>query len=176
MRRYELRNTNGIESLKQADVPTPKPGPGQVLVRVRAVSLNYRDLLVVSGMYPGTLPLPLVPASDGAGEVVEVGPGVHRWNVGDRVAGTFFEAWGSGRLTEREMATARGGSTQGMLAEYVSSSAEAFVRIPDHLSFDEAATLPCAAVTAWHALFEIDPLRPGETVLVLGTEIGRAHV
>jgi NADPH:quinone reductase-like Zn-dependent oxidoreductase len=169
MRRYELREANGIESLRAADAPTPKPGAGQALVRVRAVSLNYRDLLVVSGMYPGALPFPLVPTSDGAGEIVEVGPGVQRWKVGDRVAGTFFEGWGSGRLTEREMATARGGSMQGMLAEYVSSSADGLVRIPDHLSFEDAATLPCAALTAWHALFEVDPLRPGETVLVLGT-------
>jgi NADPH:quinone reductase-like Zn-dependent oxidoreductase len=169
MKRYELRETKGIESLKAADAPTPKPGPGQALVRVRAVSLNYRDLLVVSGMYPGPLPLPMVPTSDGAGEIVEVGPGVDGWKVGDRVAGAFFEAWGSGRLTEREMATARGGSAQGMLAEYVSSSADGLVRIPDHLSFEEAATLPCAALTVWHALFEVEPLRPGETVLVLGT-------
>jgi NADPH:quinone reductase-like Zn-dependent oxidoreductase len=169
MKRYELRDAKGVDSLKAAEAPTPKAAPGQALVRVRAVSLNYRDLLVVSGMYPGPLPLPLVPTSDGAGEIVEVGPGVERLKVGDRVAGTFFEGWGSGRLTEREMATARGGSTQGMLAEYVSSSADGLVRIPDHLSFDDAATLPCAAVTAWHALFEVDPLRPGETVLVLGT-------
>jgi NADPH:quinone reductase-like Zn-dependent oxidoreductase len=169
MKRYELRTTNGVESLKVADAPTPSPGPGQALVRVRAVSLNYRDLLVVSGMYPGGLPLPLVPTSDGAGEVAAVGPGVDRVKVGDRVAGTFFEGWGAGRLTEREMATARGGAAQGMLAEYVSSNAEGLVRIPEHLSFDDAATLPCAALTAWHALFEVDPLRPGETVLVLGT-------
>ena len=169
MKRWELRETNGVESLRAADAPPPKVGPGQVLVRVRAVSLNYRDLLVVSGMYPGPLPLPLVPTSDGAGEVVEVGPGVDRWKAGDRVVATFFEGWGAGRLTEREMATARGGSTQGMLAEYVSSSADGLVRIPDALSFEDAATLPCAALTAWHALFEVDPLRPGETVLVLGT-------
>jgi NADPH:quinone reductase-like Zn-dependent oxidoreductase len=169
MKRYELRTTNGVESLTMADAPTPSPGPGQALVRVRAVSLNYRDLLVVSGMYPGSLPLPLVPTSDGAGEVAAVGPGVDRVKVGDRVAGAFFEGWAAGRLTEREMATARGGAAQGMLAEYVSSSAEGLVRIPEHLSFDDAATLPCAALTAWHALFEVDPLRPGETVLVLGT-------
>jgi NADPH:quinone reductase-like Zn-dependent oxidoreductase len=169
MKKYELRPTDGIEGLKAADAPIASPGPGQALVRVHAVSLNYRDLLVISGMYPGSLPLPLVPTSDGAGEVTAVGPGVDRVKVGDRVAGTFFEGWASGRLTERDMATARGGATQGMLAEYVLSSADALVRIPDHLSFDEAATLPCAAVTAWHALFEVDPLRPGETVLVLGT-------
>ncbi len=169
MKRYELRTTKGVESLKAADAPMPSPGPGQALVRVHAISLNYRDLLVLSGMYPGSLPLPLVPTSDGAGQVTAVGPGVDRVKVGDRVAGTFFEGWASGRLTERDMATARGGATQGMLAEYVLSSADALVRIPDHLSFDEAATLPCAAVTAWHALFEVDPLRPGETVLVLGT-------
>ncbi len=169
MKRYELRTTKGVEGLKAADAPIASPGPGQALVRVRAVSLNYRDLLVVSGMYPGSLPLPLVPTSDGAGEVTAIGAGVDRVKVGDRVAGTFFEGWASGRLTERDMATARGGATQGMLAEYVLSREDALVRIPDHLSFDEAATLPCAAVTAWHALFEVDPLRPGETVLVLGT-------
>ncbi|MBI2963926.1 MAG: NAD(P)-dependent alcohol dehydrogenase [Deltaproteobacteria bacterium] len=169
MKRYELRGMNGVESLQVADAPMPTPGPGEALVRVHAVSLNYRDLLVVSGMYPGSPPLPLVPTSDGAGEVAAVGPGVDRVKVGDRVAGTFFESWVSGRLTERDMATARGGATQGMLAEYVVSHADALVRVPDHLSFGDAATLPCAAVTAWHALFEVAPLRPGETVLVLGT-------
>src|SRR5262245_42556463 len=169
MKRYELRTATGVEDLKVADAPIANPGAGQVLVRVHAVSLNYRDLLVISGMYPGNLPLPLVPTSDGAGQVTAVGPGVDRVKVGDRVAGAFFEGWVSGRLTEREMATARGGATQGMLAEYVLSTADGLVRIPEHLSFEEAATLPCAAVTAWHALFEVDPLRPGETVLVLGT-------
>jgi NADPH:quinone reductase-like Zn-dependent oxidoreductase len=169
MKRYELRTTKGVEGLKAADAPMASPGAGQALVRVHAVALNYRDLLVISGMYPGSLPLPLVPTSDGAGEVTAVGPGVDRVKIGDRVAGTFFEGWASGRLTEPDMATARGGATQGMLAEYVLSSAGALVGIPDHLSFEEAATLPCAAVTAWHALFEVDPLRPGETVLVLGT-------
>jgi NADPH:quinone reductase-like Zn-dependent oxidoreductase len=169
MKRYELRATKGIEGLAMAEAPAPTPAAGQALVRVRAVSLNYRDLLVASGMYPGGVPLPLVPISDGAGEVAAVGPGVGRVKPGDRVAGTFFEAWLSGRLTPREMATARGGSTQGMLSEYVLSTEDALVRIPDHLSFEEAATLPCAALTAWHALFEIDPLLPGETVLVLGT-------
>ena len=170
MKRYELHDTNGIESLKVVEAAAPKPGPGQVLVRVRAVSLNYRDLLVVSGMYArGAMPLPMVPTSDGAGEVAEVGSGVDGLRVGDRVAGTFFAGWVSGQLTEREMATARGGATQGMMSEYVLSGPEALVRIPGHLSFEDAATLPCAALTAWHALFEVDPVRPGETVLVLGT-------
>lgn len=170
MKRYELHDTKGIESLRPAEVTTPKPGPGQVLVRVRAVSLNYRDLLVVSGLYArGSVPVPMVPTSDGAGEVAEVGPGVEGLEPGDRVAGTFFADWVSGRLTEREMATARGGATLGMLSEYVVSAPEGLVRVPDHLSFEDAATLPCAALTAWHALFEVDPLRPGETVLVLGT-------
>lgn len=170
MKRYELCDMNGIDSLKCVDAATPKPGAGQVLVRIRAVSLNYRDLLVVSGRYArGAPPLPLVPTSDAAGEVVEVGAGVEGLRAGHRVAGTFFADWVSGRLTEREMATARGGATQGMLSEYVLSGPEGLVPIPDHLSFEEAATLPCAALTAWHALFEVDPLRPGETVLVLGT-------
>ncbi len=169
MKRYELREAKGIASLKIADAEAPTPRAGEALVRVRAVSLNFRDLLVVSGMYPGGVPVPLVPISDGAGEVTAVGAGVTRVKVGDRVAGTFFEGWPSGRLTEADLATARGGSVQGMLAEYVASSESALVKIPDHLSYEEAATLPCAAVTAWHALFEIDPLRPGETVLVQGT-------
>jgi NADPH:quinone reductase-like Zn-dependent oxidoreductase len=169
MKRYEIRTPGGIESLELAEAPPPAPGAGEILVRVHAVSLNYRDLLVVSGMYPGKLSLPLVPTSDGAGEVTAVGAGVTRWKVGDRVASTFFEGWPSGRMTPDDLETARGGATQGMLAESVVSSTDAVVRIPDHLSYEEAATLPCAAVTAWNALFEIDPLRPGETVLVQGT-------
>ena len=169
MKRYEVRETKGIENLKIAEAPTPSAGPGEVVVRVRAVSLNYRDLLVVSGMYPGGTPRPLVPTSDGAGEITAVGEGVRGFKVGDRVAGTFFESWSAGRLTDADLATARGGSVQGMLAEYVVSRQGGVVRIPDHLSFEEAATLPCAAVTVWHALYEIEPLRPGETVLVQGT-------
>ena len=169
MKRYELRETKGSKSLKVAEALVPEPGPGEALVRVRAASLNYRDLLVVGGMYPGALPVPLVPTSDGAGEVTAVGPGVTRVKVGDRVAGTFFESWIAGRLTDADMGSARGGATQGMLSEYVVSREDAVVRVPDQLSYEEASTLPCAAVTAWHAMFEIDPLRPGETVLVQGT-------
>jgi NADPH:quinone reductase-like Zn-dependent oxidoreductase len=155
--------------LKRAEAPTPAAGPRDVLVRVRAVSLNYRDLLVVSGTYPGKLPLPLVPTSDGAGEIAAVGNGVTRWKVGDRVAGTFFEGWQSGRMAPADLETARGGAIQGMLAEHVVSRPDALVAIPEQLSYEEAATLPCAAVTSWNALFEVDPLRPGETVLVQGT-------
>jgi NADPH:quinone reductase-like Zn-dependent oxidoreductase len=169
MKRYEIRGSEGIDGLKRAEAPTPATGPGEVLVRVRAVSLNYRDLLVVSGMYPGKLPQPLVPTSDGAGEIAGVGSGVKRWKVGDRVAGTFFEGWQSGRMTPADLETARGGATQGMLSEYVVSRPDALVAIPEPLSYEEAATLPCAAVTSWNALFEVDPLRPGETVLVQGT-------
>ncbi len=170
MRRYEIPNPTGIESLRIVEQPTPKPGLGEVLVRMRAASLNYRDLMVVSGKSArGTMPLPLVPLSDGAGEIVEVGSGVHGLAVGDRVAGAFFQSWVAGQMTERAMATARGGSAPGVLTEYLVSTVDGLVRIPDHLSYEDAATLPCAALTAWNALYEVDPLRPGETVLVLGT-------
>ena len=114
MKRWELRKTKSIAGLQIAEAPVPVPRPGEALVRVRAVSLNYRDLLVITGMYPGSLPLPLVPTSDGAGEVTAIGQGVTRVEVGDRVAGTFFEGWTAGRLTEGDLATARGGATQGI--------------------------------------------------------------
>jgi NADPH:quinone reductase-like Zn-dependent oxidoreductase len=170
MKRYELAKVSGIDDVQLVERETPKPGPGQVLVRMRAASLNYRDLLMVSGMYArGGLPLPLVPVSDGAGEIVEVADGVTRAKPGDRVVLTFFEGWSGGSLTEREMGTARGGARPGVLSEFVVSPEDALLPIPAHLSFEEAATLPCAALTAWQALAEIAPAIPGETVLALGT-------
>jgi NADPH:quinone reductase-like Zn-dependent oxidoreductase len=170
MKRWELERLTSVDDLQLVEREVPKPGAGEVLVRMRAASLNYRDTLVVGGMYArGGTPLPLVPCSDGAGEVVEVGTGVTRFRPGDRVAVAFFTDWVSGRVTEREMGTARGGAAQGVLSEFLISTEAGLVAMPAGLGFEEAATLPCAALTAWHALFEIEPLIGGETVLVLGT-------
>jgi len=169
MRVYELREAKGIDSLLLTERPDPKPGPGQVLVRMRAASLNYRDLVVVTGGYGASLPLPIVPLSDGAGEVVATGEGVTRFQAGDRVAGIFMQRWISGEITEEAAASALGGAIDGVLAEFVVFDQEGLVRVPEHLSWEEAACLPCAAVTAWNALFESGHLRPGDTVLTLGT-------
>jgi NADPH:quinone reductase-like Zn-dependent oxidoreductase len=169
MRAYRIHEFRGPESLRREDLPDPKPGPGQVLVRIRATSLNYRDLLIVKGLYSRHLPLPLIPLSDGAGEVAENGPGVTRFKPGDRVAGIFMQKWIEGGPTEAKAKSALGGAIDGVLAERVVLDQEGLVRIPDHLSYEEAATLPCAAVTAWHGLVVSGMVRAGETVLVQGT-------
>ena len=169
MRAYRIHQASGPDSLQLDDVPEPQAGPGQVVVRVRAASLNYRDLLVIKGEYARNLPLPLVPLSDGAGEVAEVGPGVTRFQPGDRVAGCFFSKWEAGPIDETATKSALGGAVDGMLAERVALPESGLVRVPDHLTDDEAATLPCAALTAWHALMEGGGLKAGQTVLVQGT-------
>ena len=158
----------GIDSLEFAERPTPHPGPGEVLVSVHAISINYRDLLMVKGLYNPKLKLPRIPCSDGAGEVAAVGEGVTRWKPGDRVAGIFMQNWLDGPLTPAKAKGALGGDIDGMLAEYVVLKEAGLVRLPEHLSFVEAATLPCAAVTAWNAL-AAGNLKPGATVLILGT-------
>ena len=169
MKAWQLTAPTGADVLKLTQLPDPHPGPGQVLVRVRANSLNYRDLMVATGRYGPDVPLPLIPLSDGAGEITAVGEGVTRWKLGDRVAGTFFQGWQSGPVTREAFATALGGSINGMLAEYVVLSADGVIALPSHLSFEEAATLPCAALTAWHALVTDGKMAAGQTVLVLGT-------
>jgi NADPH:quinone reductase-like Zn-dependent oxidoreductase len=168
MKAYQIQAASGFDGLQQVACPEPTPGIGQVLVRVHAVSLNYRDTLVVSGQYPG-LTLPLIPLSDGAGEVVALGEGVTRVKVGDRIAAIFFQDWIAGRLTRQKIKSALGGAINGMLAEYVVLNQEGVVLLPDHLSYEEGATLPCAAVTAWQALVTRGNLTAGETVLLLGT-------
>ncbi len=169
MRAWEIRGDFGIANLAIAEKPEPEPGPGEVVVEVRACSLNYRDLQVVRGQYGSNTRLPLVPFSDGAGEVVAVGEGVARFAQGDRVSGIFMQGWISGEITPAAAATALGGAIDGMLSEKVVLSEEGLVRIPEHLSFEEASTLPCAAVTAWNGLVEKGGLKAGETVLVQGT-------
>lgn len=168
MKAYQLHGQAGPDSLRLVELPDPKPGQGQVVVRVRANALNYRDLMISDGRY-GKVHLPLIPLSDGAGEIVAVGEGVTRWKAGDRVAGTFFQGWGSGAYRREVMGTALGGALSGMLAELVVLSEEGVVAIPPHLSFEEAATLPCAGVTAWHALVERGNVTAADTVLLLGT-------
>ncbi len=168
MRYFCIENEFGIDALQLREKPVPRPGHGQVLVRIRAASLNYRDLLVVEGSYMRNLPLPLIPLCDGAGEVVEVGAGVSRWLPGDRVAGTFFQDWDGGEITEEASKSALGGSVDGVLAEYALFSERGMVRVPAHVSFEEGATLPCAALTAWHAL-QCGNLTCGQSVLTLGT-------
>jgi NADPH:quinone reductase-like Zn-dependent oxidoreductase len=158
----------GIDALQMKEKAVPRPGYGQVLVRIRAASLNYRDLLMVSGNYSRNLPLPLIPLSDGAGEVVEAGEGVSRWRPRDRVAGTFFQDWDGGELTDRAANSAMGGAIDGVLAEYALFREQGLVPLPAHLSFEEGATLPCAALTAWHAL-QSGKLTCGQSVLTLGT-------
>jgi len=158
----------GIEKLEMAELAVPKPGPGQVLVKVHAVSLNYRDLLMVKGHYNPKLARPRIPCSDGAGEVVEVGEGVSSLKAGDRVAGIFMQNWLAGAPTQAKQKGALGGDIDGMLAEYVALPEQGVVRLPEALSFEEAATLPCAGVTAWNALLSAH-VKPGDTVLIQGT-------
>ena len=158
----------GVDSLEFTQRPTPKPGPGEVLVKVHAVSFNYRDLLMVKGLYNPKLKLPRIPCSDGAGEVTAIGEGVTAWKRGDRVAGIFMQNWLDGPPTPAKVKGALGGDIDGMLAEYVVLPESGLVAVPHHLTFEEAAALPCAAVTAWNALAVAD-LKPGSTVLIQGT-------
>ncbi len=169
MRAYQLPQAGGIDALVKAELPTPKPGPRQVLVKVAACSLNFRDLAIVLGTYRMPVKPNLVPLSDGAGEVVEAGAGVTRVKVGDRVAGCFFQRWVGGAMAADTHTSALGGGIDGMLAEYAALEEDGVVKLPAHLSYDEAATLPCAAVTAWHALAEHARIVAGQSVLVQGT-------
>jgi NADPH:quinone reductase-like Zn-dependent oxidoreductase len=166
---YVLRSGN-LDSLARVERDAPPVGPGQVRVRIRAASLNYRDLLIASGRYGRSAPTyPLVPLSDAAGEVLAVGPEVSRLKPGDRVAGAFFQRWIDGPFDSTKGASALGGAIDGVLAEEVVYEAAAVVRVPDELSYEEASTLPCAGVTAWVGLVALGGLEPGETVLAMGT-------
>jgi NADPH:quinone reductase-like Zn-dependent oxidoreductase len=169
MKVFEIQNTFGLDSLMLTERPEPRPGPGQVLLHMRAFALNYRDLMVVKGTYNPKLRLPLIPLSDGVGEVAAVGDGVTRVKPGDRVAGIFMPKWVAGELTETKARSALGGGPDGVLAEYAVLDAEGVVHVPAHLTDEEAATLPCAAVAAWHALVAEGGVKAGDTVLVQGT-------
>jgi NADPH:quinone reductase-like Zn-dependent oxidoreductase len=168
MRRYTVA-PGTPSSLKIEEVPTPKPQRGEVLVRIRAASVNYRDLLVARGAYKALGTEPLVPLSDCAGEITAVGEGVSNWSVGDRVCGIFSQTWAGGSRRAEDAKNDLGGTAPGVLSEYRCFDARGIVKFPSHLDFVEAATLPCAGVTAWNALFEGRPLNSGETVLLIGT-------
>jgi NADPH:quinone reductase-like Zn-dependent oxidoreductase len=159
----------GIDSLELVEKESAQPGPGQVQIRIHAISLNYRDLMVVQGRYNPRLAMPRVPCSDGAGEVIAVGAGVTQWKPGDRVTGIFMQQWLDGPPLAAYSKGALGGDIDGMLATEITLPESGLVRIPGHLSYQEAATLPCAAVTAWNALFTAADTQPGHTVLILGT-------
>jgi len=169
MRAWEIVSDGGVDALALNERPLPDPGHGQVRIRIRASSVNYRDLSTIEDPVSRRLPYPTVPNSDGAGEVDAVGPGVTGFSVGDRVMGCFFQAWEAGPISAAAMASALGGALPGVLAEYVVLDADGVIAMPAHLTFAEAATLPCAALTAWHALTLPRPVSPGETVLLLGT-------
>jgi NADPH:quinone reductase-like Zn-dependent oxidoreductase len=158
----------GIDQLAFDDLPRPEPRAGEVLIKVHAVSLNYRDLLLVRGQYNPRMALPRIPCSDGAGEVVAVGEGVSV-KVGQRVAGIFMQNWLVGPPSSETSSGALGGDIDGMLAEYVVLPQTGVVSVPEHLSYAQAATLPCAAVTAWNALTNVEPVKAGDVVVIQGT-------
>ncbi len=156
-------------TLKLADVPVRKPGANEVLVKVHATSLNRRDVFILKGQYPMPPREVVVPLSDGAGEVTAVGPGVTRFHVGDKVVSTFFPTWIDGRPTQDMTASSTGGAIDGMLSQYVTLNEQGLVAMPAGLSYEEAATLPCAAVTAWNGLVTRGRMQAGDYVLLEGT-------
>lgn len=160
---------DGIDALKLAEVPSQPPGHGEIRVRIKASSINYRDLMTVKAPSARSLPFPRIPNSDGAGDVIAVGPGVTEFKVGDRVASCFFRHWVDGQCSTEAMNSALGGALDGVLAEEVNLLAAGAVAIPQHFSHAEAATLPCAALTAWNALVECGRVKAGDNVLLLGT-------
>jgi NADPH:quinone reductase-like Zn-dependent oxidoreductase len=169
MRALQLIDGLGLDHLKIVELPAPEPRPGEVLVRMRAASLNYRDLLMINGVYGPTTPLPLTPFSDGCGIVEAVGPGVSRLAVGDRVATMFFQSWLSGKPTPGGLRSALGLPIPGVGRELAAFHEDGLSKVPEFLTDQQVACLPCAALTAWRALFEDARLQPGDVVLIQGT-------
>lgn len=160
----------GVENLTQIEREVPSVGPGEVRVKMAFASLNYRDLLMVQGMYNAKQKLPLVPCSDGSGVVDAVGAGVSKFKVGDRVMGIFAQGWLGGEITREKIATTTmGGPLDGTLSEFRVFSQDGLVSVPEHLSLEQAATLPCAGVTAWRAIVDHGGILPGQWVLVQGS-------
>lgn len=170
MKAYEIQQF-GIDNLALAEREIPQPKFNEVLVKIYAFSLNYRDLMLVHGDYNPRAKFPAIPFSDGAGEITAIGKGVTKWKVGDRVCPIFMQGWGEGELTAEKLKTTLGGGGEwdGVLREFGAFSENSVVKIPGHLSYEEAATLPCAGVTAWNALTVSGQLKAGDTVLTQGT-------
>ena len=169
MKAYEVREATGLDGLALSrDRPEPMPGPSQIVVRIRAAALNYRDQGVLRGIY-GYTKFPVIPLSDGAGEVAAIGSGVTQFQTGDRVASTFFVNWTGGVMPRDASRNSLGGMIDGALTEYALLSETGAIKIPGHLDFEQAATLPCAALTAWNALVETGGIKAGDTVAILGT-------
>ncbi|MGI8556594.1 MAG: zinc-dependent alcohol dehydrogenase family protein [Pyrinomonadaceae bacterium] len=168
MKVYEIERF-GIENLAQVERETPSPKASEVLVKFHAASLNYRDLMMIKGLYNPQLKTPLVPFSDGAGEVAAVGESVTKWKVGDRVTPIFMQGWTDGAIDFQKARTALGGDLDGVLREFGAFDENGLVAVPEHLDYEEAATLPCAAVTAYNALFCSGGLKPDDSVLLQGT-------
>jgi NADPH:quinone reductase-like Zn-dependent oxidoreductase len=169
MQAYQIQAGKTVASLEKISRPDPVPGPYQVLLQAGATALNFRDLMVAEGSYPAKSKDPVIPGSDLAGKVVAVGPGVTRWKVGDHVMPVYFTNWFDGRQTPENTRATLGGDTDGTLAELVVANEQSLVRAPAHLDSIQASTLPCAGVTAWNALFVEGALKPGDSVLLLGT-------
>ena len=169
MKVYEVQEQFGLDNLVMADRPSPVVGPGQLKLKMRCASLNFRDLLMVQGLYNPRQSLPVIPCSDGVGEVVEVGDGVGEEWLGKRVCPIFAQGWKSGEPTKAKLKTTLGSPLDGTLAEEMVVCAESVVEVPEHLTDAEAASLPCAAVTAWNALVEQGGIKAGDTILTLGT-------
>src|SRR4051794_15632524 len=168
MKVWQIEGSYGIETLNIAEKPDPTPGSGQIVVAMKAASVNARDLMTVKGV-AGRFALPLIPFSDGAGEVIAIGDGVSRVVHGDRVCPMFFQSWLSGPVTRESRTQDLGGSLPGVLQEKMLIEAEGVSKFPAHLSYEEAATLPCAGLTAWRAIAMEARVGPGDTVLVQGT-------
>jgi NADPH:quinone reductase-like Zn-dependent oxidoreductase len=169
MKVYEIQSKPESGNLVLTERPQPQLAHGQVLLKMRSASLNYRDLQVLRRTYTAEQPFGIVPLSDGVGEIVALGEGVTKVKVGERVATLFMPEWQAGDLTREKANSALGGAANGILAEYVALPQDGVISVPPHLSDEEAATLPCAAVTAWHALMVGESLKAGETVLLQGT-------
>ena len=170
MRVFQIEGEWGLDNLKVGVRPDPKPGPGQVLLRMRASSINYRDPIVPERAYGSQSgDLPLIPVSDGVGDVIEIGAGVTRVSVGDRACPAYFQRWISGEPNANRLTQSLGGPLDGTMAQYMCLSEEGVVKVPTYLTNLEASTLPCAALTAWSALVECGHLKPGEQLLIQGS-------